>query len=373
MKIAYTILGLYNSGGMEKILLQKANYLADVYGHDVTIITTDQDKRPVFFYKSPKVKQIDLGINYYKKKGTRWWHFYKLRLKREHQRILTQVLEENKFDICITLMDFDFDFITKINDGSKKIAEYHFSRYAKVLSSNNYFKKWLQFMRTIVWKRKLQKFSRFVVLTEKDKEQWGNIKNITVIPNFISSFSATISDTRRKRIISVGRSDYQKGFDLLLRAWKLVQDKLTDWELTIFGGGDKTTLFNQIEKEELHRVSLEQPTSNIGDEYIKSGFYVLSSRYEGLPMVLLEAISYGLPIVSFDCPCGPSDIITHKCGILVKPGDVVGLASAIENMAMDSQKRLRASTEAIKQSVNFSADVIMEKWQELFCSIIKKP
>ena len=183
MKIAYTISGLYNSGGMENILLQKANYLSDVLGADITIITTDQDNRETFFQVSPSINLVDLDINYFKFRKSKFWHIYKILLKRKHKRVLENYLIENEFDICVSLMDFDFAFLPLIKDRSIKIAEFHFSRYAKVYATKNKIKKICQYLRTFFWKRIIKKYDRFVVLTQQDKEQWGNMSNIVVIPN----------------------------------------------------------------------------------------------------------------------------------------------------------------------------------------------
>ncbi len=369
MKIAYTISGIFNSGGMERILIQKANYLADVLGYDVTIITTDQENRASFFPVSSKIRQKDLGINYYMAKQSKFWQLKKIILKYKHKRELTKFLNEANFDICISLMDFDFSFLHSIKDGSKKIVESHFSRYAKVIASTNPIMKRLQSFRTIIRKKILKKYSTFVVLTEKDKLQWQPLNNISVIPNFINSYPSQFCDVCSHRIISVGRYDYQKGFDMLLSAWAKVQNEMPDWELVIFGGGDKSPYETQISREQLQRVRLESSTKDIGHEYQTSSIYVLSSRYEGLPMVLLEAMSYGLPIISFDCACGPSDILTPDFGKLVPREDIDKLAENMLAVAKDNKWREDASKNAILHSKQFSIANIMTRWDRMFKSL----
>lgn len=371
MRIAYTISGLYNSGGMENILTQKVNYLAEVLGYDVTVITTDQEDKPTFYEISPKVKRVDLGINYSRAKSSGLWHLKKIALKRLHKKRLSEFLLKENFDICITLMDFDLGFLHSIKDGSKKIAEFHFSRYAKMLATTNPVKKKLQYFRTFSWKRILSKYYKFIVLTHQDKDQWGRMPNIEVIPNFINFEPEELADMKNKRIISVGRSDYQKGFDMLLSAWSIAQSKLPDWELVIFGGGDKSGLLTQIKNQNIRNIRLCAPTPAIGQEYLKSSLYVMSSRYEGLPLVLLEAMSYGLPVVSFNCPCGPSDIILPEFGKLVPANDINALAKAIVEFGRDEEKRSKASLEARKRSIHFSKKEIMERWNKLFEDVLK--
>lgn len=356
---------------MENILLQKANYLAEESGIDVTIITTDQQRRGCFFPISPKIHLIDLDINYCDAKRSKFWHLKKLYLHKLHKKRLTQVLHKERFDICISMMDFDFKFLPDIKDGSKKVAEYHFSRYAKALSATNPVKRYFQSLRTYSWISSLKKLDRFIVLTTRDKEQWGDLKNMEVIPNFISRYPTTASDLNHKRIISVGRYSYQKGFDMLLKAWSMVQDKLSDWELVIFGGGDKTVYEDMVNSLNLERATLNPPTADIGKEYLESSMYVMSSRFEGLPLVLLEAMSYGLPVISFDCPCGPSDIIKPEFGVLVENGDVEQLAASIIQAASAPDWLKSAGVNARSNSLRFLKPEIMSKWESLFSDLMQ--
>lgn len=355
---------------MENILIQKANYLADVLGYDVTIITTDQNNRDVFFNISQRINLVDLDINYYKHKTSRLWQLKKLWLKKKHRDSLKNYLSKQNIDICISLMDFDFTFLPKIKDGSLKVAEYHFSRYAKVYATKNKIMKFLQYIRTLTWKRILKKYDRFVVLTRQDQEQWGNMSNIVVIPNFIESHSYVEYNYASKRIISVGRADYQKGFDMLLTAWNLIQRNIPEWKLVIIGGGDKHSLLRQIEKFHINNVTLQPPTKDIVKEYHNSAFYVMSSRYEGLPLVLLEAMEAGLPIVSFACPCGPKDILMPDFGRIVKPNNVKALASEMLECANNISWRQKASLSAVLASRDYEKENIMRRWDDLFNSLI---
>ncbi len=372
MKIAYTISGIYNSGGMENILLQKANYLAEELEYDVTIITTDQDSRDTFFKISPKIKTIDLGVNYYKWRHTLLWHIIKTLLKYKHYKRLKKILFEQKYDIVISLMDFDLNLLHKIKDGSKKVLESHFSKYRKSIASTNRLMSKIQYLRANSWNNTVMKYNRFVVLTEEDRQQWKNVQNCRVIPNFITKQTAIKSQLKNKKVISIGRFTRQKGFDLLLKAWQQVVLKYPDWILTIIGGGDKTEYECLISQLNLTKsVVLKDPTNNIEYEYIDSSLYVLSSRYEGLPLVLLEAMSFGLPIVSFKCPCGPLDIVKPEFGTLVEPNDCESLAKAIIEWIESDQKRMQAG-EIAKECVQYYQQAnIMKKWDSLFNELIK--
>ena len=182
--------------------------------------------------------------------------------------------------------------------------------------------------------------------------------------NTISTYS-----TESKRIICVGRLLPQKGFDYLMEAWNLIAKKYDSWEIAIFGDGDlKTTLNNKITEYNLSdSMKIHNPTDKIFDEYNNSSIYVLSSRFEGFPLVLLEAMSFGLPCVAFDCPHGPSDIITHgEDGLIVPLGDIRKLAEAIEWMITHREERLRMSNNARLKAQRYTAEAIMPQWVEFF-------
>lgn len=370
MKIAYTISGLYNSGGMENILIQKANYLADILGYNITIITTDQKSRPSFFSLSHKVNLIDLGVNYQDAKQSKLWHLKKLYLKKIHQKALTYYLKNNNYDIVISLMDFDFSFLYKIKDGSKKILEYHFAKYSKVNATNNIIKKIIQKCRADSWDKVVANYDKFIVLTKEDKEQWKNLDNVRVIPNFIKKLPNRKAELRNKRVISVGRADFQKGFDMLIDAWSIVSKNFPDWILTIIGGGDKASLQNQINKLCLSdSIKLLPPNPDIEEEYLDSSLYVMSSRFEGLPLVLLEAMSFGLPIVSFNCPCGPKDILKPDFSSLVDSGDIKGLARELMRWINNYSYRKEAQYNAIREANKYTIEKTMKIWDTLFIEV----
>lgn len=374
MKIIYCINAVYNSGGMERILMNKANYLADILGYEVCIVTTEQKGRPRFFPFSSKICFVDLDINYDNDRNRSL--LIRLLLKNlkmiVHRKRLERLLREKTPDICISMFDRDMGFLYKIKDGSKKILEYHFSKNVKLIEARNGLFRFFQRLRVCNWKRIVQKYDRFVVLTNEDRNAWGNIRNICVIPNFLTELPEKVSLLEEKRVISVGRLSYQKGFDYLLKSWVLVHLSCPAWKLYIFGDGDKKEdLIQQIGKYGLSDcVALMPPTANVADEYLHSSLYAMCSRYEGLPMVLLEAMSFGLPVVSFMCPCGPSDVMDNSCGSLVPLGDVETFARELIEWMKNDEKRKSAgkrSREIVKQ---YLKPEIMKQWEKLFCSLV---
>lgn len=354
--------------------MNKANYLADVLNYDVSIVTTEQRGQKHFFPFSNKIKFYDLGINYDEDKDRNIiYRLIKKQFKKKiHEQKLTALLYREKADICISMFDRDFDFLFKIKDGSKKILEYHFSKYIKVIEGKNPFMKCIQKRRTERWATKIRNYHRFVVLTDEDRLQWGNLDNICVIPNLIPHISPEKSSCTSRRVISAGRASFQKGFDLLIDAWEIVSVKFPEWKLYIFGNGDKHELEKQIQSRNIHSIKLMPATSEIEKEYMESSLYVMSSRYEGLPLVLIEAMACGLPLVSFACPCGPKDIIKDSFGSLVPNGDTKALAAALMKWMENEDMRKQGGKCAYETSKQYSQEIVMKKWIDLFKEVIKE-
>lgn len=222
--------------------------------------------------------------------------------------------------------------------------------------------------------RILKKFDRFICLTEEDKLNWGKLNNIEVIPNFIEDIAAQTAPLTAKSMIAVGRLSYQKGYERLVKAWKIVADKHPDWRLNIFGGGElKDDLESLIKNVDLNNyIKIHEPTAQILREYVNNSALVLSSRYEGLPMVLLEASSVGLPLISFTCQCGPKDIIMSGYnGLLVNEGDIDGLAEAIIKVIENPELRKEMGKNSLEKSTEYNKEIIMNKWNGLFHSLMK--
>ncbi|MGJ1194485.1 glycosyltransferase family 4 protein [Sphingobacterium siyangense] len=213
-----------------------------------------------------------------------------------------------------------------------------------------------------------------VVLTEGDRLQIANLFNpkITVcIPNASPFLPEPYSGYGSKKILAIGRLTYQKGFDLLIDAFMLISPKYPEWTLNIIGDdyGDKSKLIQKISNYNISNVRLLSSTSNIEEVYKTSEFYVMSSRFEGLPMVLLEAMSFGLPLVSFDCPTGPREVIDNTNGILVEDGNISELALAMERMIVDDNLRKYFADGSEQKVLHYSKEKIGIMWDDLIDNI----
>lgn len=376
MKILYCTHSTYNPGGMERVLLNKVTYLSQLPGWEVSIVTTDQHHRPPFYPFPEKVRMTDLDINYSDDNDKGAWKkiFGYLRKRKEHKRKLTALLEKERPDIVVSLYPSESSFIPDIKDGSKKVLELHFCKFFRLQYGRKGLLGWIDRLRTRQDERIVRRFDKFVVLTHEDKGYWGNLPNIEVIPNAAMQVSESCSDVTNKRVIAVGRLDYQKGFDRLIEAWEWIQGtgKLTDWRLDIFGQGEwKEMLQRMIEERGLQdTVRINKPTKQIGEEYVKSSLLVMSSHYEGFPMVMIESMACGLPVVSFDYKCGPKDIIQHGInGLLVPEGDIKALANAMMEVMTDETYRRMLSRNARKVVDTYSEEAVMARWIRLFTSI----
>lgn len=376
MKLLYCHCSLYNPGGMERVLLNKVVWLKAHTDWEIVVVTTDQKRRPVFYPFPDGVRMIDLGINYsddngknvFKKIGGYLWK------KRLHRAKLTELLMQEHPDIVVSLYPSESSFIPDIKDGSKKILELHFNKFFRLQYNRKGLLGLIDRWRTKQDEKIVRKFDKFVVLSQEDKGYWGKLPNIEVVPNAAMRMTDKYSDVTAKRVIAVGRLDYQKSFDRLIQAWEIVQknEKYSDWHLDIFGQGEWRDMLQQMvaERNLTNTLSINKPTNAIGDEYARSSMLVMSSHYEGFPMVMIEAMACGLPVVSFDFKCGPKDIISHgENGLIVKDGDIDGLAAAMMRLMDDEEYRNILSVNARKVTETYSEEAVMEKWMELFSNV----
>ncbi len=379
MKLIYCIRALYNPGGMERVLLNKVTYLVEKLYWDVTIITTDQQGLPSFYSFPNGVRMIDLGINYAddNEKNVLLKIAGYLKRRKEHKRKLSALLEKERADIVVSLYPSESSFIPHIKDGSKKVLELHYCKFFRLQYGRNGLLGLIDRWRTRQDEKIVSRFDKFIVLTHEDRGYWGNLPNIEVIPNAALPMGNRHSDVSCKRVIAIGRLDYQKGFDRLIQAWEIVQqtNKYSDWQLDIFGQGEwQEMLQRMIEEKKLGDTAhLNKPTAQIGKEYVRSAMLVMSSHYEGFPMVMIEAMACGLPVVSFDYKCGPKDIIDYGInGLLVKDGNIEGLANAMIRLMDDESYRKQLSANARKVTETYSEEAIMTRWIHLFASLTEK-
>ena len=379
LKIVYLTPALYMAGGVERVLTLKANYFAEQFGYDITIILTEGKDKPLFYPLSDKIKVINLNIGFEELWTCSFAKKIFVYLKKQHQfkKALTKELMCLRPDITVSLLRREINFLNDIKDGSRKIGELHVNRanYRNFEADETncikqlFAKLW---MHSLV--SKLKRLDHFVVLTEEDKSAWPELQNICVIPDPLSFLPTQHSPLMEKRVIAVGRYVYQKGFDLLLQAWAKIEKNHSDWQMAIYGDGNREPYEQQMKELGIDssRCHLNGPTADIQKEYVNSSVFVFSSRFEGFGMVLVEAMACGLPVVSFACPCGPKDIVKDgDDGLLVENGNLNALKDSLIRLMGDADLRRRMAANGIKNVQRFSMMHIAERWKGLFESTVQ--
>ena len=379
LKLVYITPALYMAGGVERVLTLKANYFAEHFGYDITIILTEGKDKPLFYPLSDKIKVVNLNIGFeelwtcsFAKKI-----FIYLKKQRKFKNALTKELMRIRPDITISLLRREINFINDIKDGSRKIGEMHINR-ANYRNYNTERVSLLKKLFAKFWSSNLllylQKLDKLVVLTERDRESWVELSNVVTIPDPLSLSPTTSSSLTEKRVVSIARYSHEKGIDLLLKAWSMVQKQISDWRLDVYGDGDRTHYEQLVDELQIdrERCCLHARTDDVEKEYRISSIFVLSSRFEGFGMVLTEAMACGLPVVAFDCPWGPRSIITDgDDGLLVENGNVEALADSLVRLMGDAALRQRMAANGIKNVQRFSIDYIAECWKDLFESSVR--
>ncbi len=381
MKIVYYLPSLVASGGIERIIAFKANYFAEHFeNYDITIITSEQMGEKPYFELYPKVKHIDIDVPIdrpYSQSKLKKYLAYPYRYYLFKKR-LSKTLKMLGADIFISTMRRELNFINDLKDGSIKIGEFHVTRSAygsETIQSRNLIAKRIKNYLANRFVTNLSRLSKVVILTHEGSLEWPELHNIEIIPNPLPTLVINKrSNCLGKEVIAVGRYSPEKGFDRLISAWKKVAERYSDWILNIYGeGGLKKSYQKQIDELGLNESCfLKEPVKNIYDKYIESSIFVLSSYYEGFGMVIIEAMSCGLPVVSFSCPCGPRDMIENGInGILVKNGDSEELANQICFLIENPQMRKNVADQAYISSGKYHIESIAERWKNLFETIIK--
>ncbi len=374
LKIVYVTPALYMAGGVERVLTLKANYFAEHFGYDITIILTEGKGKPLFYPLSEKIKVINLDINFEELWTCSFLKkiFVYLRKQRRFRKLLTKELMRLRPDITVSLLRREINFINDIKDGSKKVGEMHINR-ANYRNFNTERASVFQRLFAKIWSGelvgKLNRLDKLVVLTDKDKEAWMELDNVVVLPDPLSLTPVAKSQLTAKRVVAIARYSHEKGIDLLLQSWAKAEKMITEWRLDIFGDGDWSAYERMIEelKIDRSRCQLHGRTNDVEREYVNSSLFVLSSRFEGFGMVITEAMACGLPVVAFDCPWGPRAIITDgEDGLLVENGNVEALADALARLMGNETLRRSMAEAGVRNVQRFSLESIAGRWKSLF-------
>lgn len=372
--ILYIYAEISIKGGTDKVLVEKANWLVN-HGYEVTIVTESQMGRPLSFEIDNQVRHIDIGLDFnkqYSQAPLKRLYTY-TSLMREYKKRLKQVVHELHPDIVITAMGRSLSLLSNIGYTGVKVGEAHTTK--KHLRSLHLMEQKGMLFRALAiymrWNmcRHVSKLDALVLLTQMDAEDWKNITKTYIIPNPISFYPEKAAMLQNKQVIMVGRYNDAKGYDYLIPAWKKVNQRHPDWILNVYGSGE---LHDEIckwvnERKLSHSVILHEPIDNIQEKYLESSICVLSSRYEGFSLVILEAMSCGVPCVSYDSPYGPRNIICNgEDGLLIDYLNIQALADGICYLIENEKFRKRLGENARSNILRFSKDNVMKYWDMLF-------
>lgn len=363
MRILYSTNHLYRPGGIEKVISLKVNYLARLKDTKVYIITTGQKGRPPFYAIDSRIELLDLEINYDRKES----FFSRKNVKKSfrHYKKQKRVIKELNPDIIIVPnYSLDYFWLPFIRGKAFLIKEQHNSGYRRRVHRGFY-----KGLRTKLEDWILKKYDRNVVLNS-DEKRYFPASNVEVIPNPVASFPHQ-AKLNKKQVMAAGRIAPVKGFEQLIEIWRDINSEFPDWELHIYGEnyiGTQEYLQQKIEAVGLQEVIMfKGVVSNISEKMMEYSLYVMTSHSECFPLVLLEALSVGLPLVVYDCPNGPRHIVTdQEDGILVPDKDALSFKKALAALMNHPELRRKMGEAGQRNVRRFAVDRIMEKWMRVY-------
>ena len=362
--LLYITNAIDGSGGLERVLSVKTKVLAEDYGYDIHVVTLNQkSKTDLFFPFSEKIIQHNLEVS-----GNPFQYISK------YISGIKKVVSEIKPNIILVCDDgLKAFFLPQIlGNNIPIIYERHVSKLIEISENQGFIKGVFTKLKFTLMDFLAKDFSKFIVLTEGNKNEW-KLKNLQVIPNPLPFFPVEKSSLQNKKAIAVGKQSYQKSYDRLLKSWALLDKEFQDWELHIYGKFEEKLGLENLAKDLKiqNQVYFHLPEKNIEEKYAESSIFVLSSRYEGFGMVLIEAMSFGIPCVSFDCNYGPSDIIKdNEDGFLIKNGDEKDFAQKLQELMRDENLRKEMGEKARVNVERFLPENVVKKWDELFKKIV---
>lgn len=375
MKIVYCASQLFRPGGTEKVLTEKVNYLANEEGFEIHIITEDQNNRPIFFNLDEKITLHDINISTLNKTVipgiTFITNVFTLRKK------YTQIINSIGADVVIVVERGYLDFVIPfIKCNVTKIREFHFAKKAvkehiKVMEGK--IKQLRHLLRYSILFKLFNKYDYLILLTEKDQKEGAYSTQTKVFPNMLNKLPSETAMLEKKNVISAGSMyDKRKNFEEQILLWREIKTSHPDWILNIYGDGkERASLQRLIDQFELqNHVILHGNSSTMKENYLNSSIFLFTSQAEGLPMVLIEALSFGLPCVAYDAPTGPSDIIIpNENGFLIENQNIKSLKEKL-CLLMDNVEMRKKMGQNAKVSCNrYLSKTVMEKWIHFFQSI----
>jgi len=365
MKIVINTDQIYLHGGIEKVLSIKANYWAKLENVEIIYVTTEQKNQLSCYPLDDRIQIIDLGVNYNRDKS--YFSTENILKAIKHYLLQKKLFKKIKPNVIISPnFNFDHFWLPFIKNNAKLLKELHGSRFYE-----NEARKVSSFFGKIKFKINDWIYSKYdnVIVLNDDEKEFIYSSNAVVIPNPIEpqTIRAQLYNTK---VIAAGRISPVKGFDHLIKAWSIVNKTFPLWELHIYG---KDYLKTEEKLKQLifdHRlenvVHFMGSIDNITEKMAEYSLYAMTSQTECFPMVLLEALSVGLPVVSYNCPTGPRNIVKDKIdSLLVSNQDINIFADSLMMLMDNLAERKKMGNSAKKNYIRFTTAEVMKKWQSL--------
>lgn len=368
MKILYVIDTIAIWGGLERVIVEKVNYLAENYDFEMHIVTVDQGNHPIPYPLSPKVSYKDLGIQFHHQYSFHGLYrlYKKMNLNRLFNKRLKCYIQDVHPDVIVSVRPQFTNAIVKAKGLVPFVFESHSSCKGQIATESDFLAK-VKAKHSI---SSIKNAQLVVALTEGDATEWRNINTkVCVIPNIVHlNETGEYSDCDAESVIFVGRFSKQKNIMCLLKIWKIVHERKPNWHLQIFCGyGEEQDSLLPIIENMNANIHVHEPTSDIMKKYKESSILVMTSAYEPFGLVLPEAMSCGIPVVAFDCPYGPSDIITDgKDGFLIRNYDMQLFAEKVCMLIDKPDLRKKMGKAGVLSSRRYETKLIMPQWKELF-------
>ena len=367
MRLIYVTDAFAVWGGMERVLADKMNILVGQYGWEVILLTTNQGKHPLTYGLNLNVRHVDMGVRLHQEYQFRG--FRKLLKRRELKQILKTRLKraiENLNPDVIVCVKLDFvPVLVDLKGDIPLIVESHTLCHSEKMDEVGMLRR--LYIGSL--KRSIRKADTVVALTEGDAKDWKAYNdNVHVIQNIVTlNESGFYTSFKQKSVIYVGRFSKQKDIDSLLRIWAIIHQQYPDWRLDIYGEGELKEHYLSIIHKMNANINVYEPTADIMEVYREHSILLLTSKYEPFGLVLPEAMSCGLPVVAFDCPYGPADIITDEVdGYLIEDRDVELFAQRVGQLISDYDLRVQMGKAGIASSKRYQASCIIPQWIQLF-------